>query len=206
MEGTNELTISFYLELFFGVRKYIVSGMRFSPGWVLVVLVGFVFSFGQSASGIKAYNKVTISVPDVLQAEQWYQSRLGFHRLAYSDFVPSINARLLLMGIANTTVQIEFIQTLGPQSGGFFRPDPPYHYSTFGVSQFSFIVDKLESTIQQLIPFGVQVLWCLSNDLTGHRMFFIKDLNLNILQFIDDCPCTGPGCCPPIPEVCPKKF
>lgn len=168
--------------------------------WVFTCLLVVGTFANDNVLSLLAINKATISVPNIDRTEKWYATVLGFSTVSKGD-VPQIGGKLLLMEVENTTIQIEFIEPYNPV-GGFFRPDPPKHYGTYGMSQFSFFVQNLDLAVQTLQKQDVPILWCFRNKLTSRRMAFFKDLYQNILQIIQVCSCEG-DCCPPLPTDCP---
>jgi catechol 2,3-dioxygenase-like lactoylglutathione lyase family enzyme len=125
-------------------------------------------------------NAVTISVPELDLAVRWYSEKLGFRevqRKSYPEFKTSL-AFLELNGY-----RVELIED-GSSQPGVRRADPPAHTAIQGISQFSFFTTDLNGVRSELIRRGTPITWEFENAELGLKFLFIRDLNGNLIQYI----------------------
>jgi catechol 2,3-dioxygenase-like lactoylglutathione lyase family enzyme len=125
-------------------------------------------------------NAVTISVPELDLAVRWYSEKLGFRevqRKSYPEFKTSL-AFLELNGY-----QVELIED-GSSQVGARRADPPAHTAVQGISQFSFLTTNLDGVRGELLRRNIPVVWEFENAELGVKFLFIRDLNSNLIQYI----------------------
>lgn len=123
---------------------------------------------------------VTMSVPELDPAVRWYSEKLGFQeiqRKSYPEFKTSL-AFLELNGY-----RVELIED-GNSQPGVRRTDPPGHTAIQGISQFSFLTTDLAGVRSELVCRGVSITWEFENAELGVKFLFIRDLNGNLIQYI----------------------
>jgi catechol 2,3-dioxygenase-like lactoylglutathione lyase family enzyme len=123
---------------------------------------------------------VTMSVPDLDLAVRWYSEKLGFRevqRKSYPEFKTSL-AFLELNGY-----RVELIEA-GDSQPSVKRADPPAHTAMHGISQFSFLTTDLDGVRNELVRRGVSITWEFENAELGVKFLFIRDLNGNLIQYI----------------------
>jgi catechol 2,3-dioxygenase-like lactoylglutathione lyase family enzyme len=123
---------------------------------------------------------ITMSVPDLDPAVRWYSEKLGFRevqRKSYPEFKTSL-AFLELNGY-----RVELIED-GNSQPSPKRADPPAHTALQGISQFSFLTTDLGGVRNELVRRGVSIAWEFENVELGVKFLFIRDLNGNLIQYI----------------------
>lgn len=150
------------------------------------MLLPFVFLFvsgvvsQSNPLGIERYCQVSMSVPNLNATISWYQDILGFSLLFYQNF-PQYGTSLAILDINGT--RLELIQD-DSATYGILRNDPPKHTRVFGVSQFSFVVADIQSTMKTLSAKNIPTEFFFKNDDLQLYFVFIRDLNGNLVQFI----------------------
>jgi catechol 2,3-dioxygenase-like lactoylglutathione lyase family enzyme len=123
---------------------------------------------------------ITMSVPNLDLAVRWYSGKLGFRevqRKSYPEFKTSL-AFLELNGY-----RVELIED-GNSQPSIKRANPPAHTAIQGISQFSFLTTDLGGVRNELIRRGVSIAWEFENAELGMKFLFIRDLNGNLIQYI----------------------
>ncbi len=136
--------------------------------------------YKQAAVNLFEPHAVTLSVPDIEEAVQWYSGKLGFQEVQRKEY-PEFNLSLVFLELND--FQIELIRD-GHASPGISRPDPPQHTSTFGISQITFRTSDLDTLKTALESRDVPIVWEFENLELGGRFIFIRDLNGNLIQFL----------------------
>jgi catechol 2,3-dioxygenase-like lactoylglutathione lyase family enzyme len=125
-------------------------------------------------------NAVTMSVPELDLAVRWYSEKLGFRevqRKSYPEF------KTLLAFLELNGYRVELIED-GSSQAGARRADPPAHTAIQGISQFSFLTTDLDGVRGELVRRDVPIVWEFENAELGVKFLFIRDLNSNLIQYI----------------------
>ncbi len=130
-------------------------------------------------SSFKPYS-VTLSVADIQASANWYVEKLGFKVMQHKSY-PEFNTTLIFT--EKNDFCVELIKD-GSAVSGVQRSDPPAHTSIHGVSQFAFETDDVITLKQELIERGVPIIWEFENKELGGRFIFIRDLEGNLIQFL----------------------
>jgi catechol 2,3-dioxygenase-like lactoylglutathione lyase family enzyme len=138
------------------------------------------FCVGLNPLGIERYAQVTMSVPNLNNTISWYENVLGFELYFYQS-LPQYQTALAILNLNGT--HLELIQD-EQASGGYFRVDPPNHTRILGVTQFSFVVPDILATIEVLEKKNITTEFFFKNDVLQLYFVFIRDLNGNLIQFI----------------------
>lgn len=125
-------------------------------------------------------HSVTISVADVEASAQWYREKLGLEEVQRKTY-PEFNTSLVFL--EHNGYRVELIQD-GNATTGDPRPDPPGHTASYGISQFAFRTEDLESIKIELENRQVPIVWEFENEALGAKFLFIRDLDENLIQFI----------------------
>ncbi|MCC5647526.1 VOC family protein [Nostoc sp. CHAB 5824] len=130
-------------------------------------------------SSFKPYS-VTLSVADIEASANWYVEKLGF-KIIQDKSYPEFNTALIFT--EKNGFRVELIKD-GRAVSGVQRSNPPVHTSIHGVSQFAFETDDVNKLKQELIERGVPITWEFENEELGVRFIFIRDLEGNLIQFL----------------------
>ncbi|HAJ59327.1 MAG TPA: hypothetical protein DCP31_08705 [Cyanobacteria bacterium UBA8543] len=123
---------------------------------------------------------VTISVPNLDEAANWYSERLGFREVQRKDY-PELQTSLAFLELNG--YRIELIENDNAQPN-VARPAPPRHTAIYGMSQFSFLTRDLRAVRAELLQRNVPIISEFENSDLGVSTLFIRDLNGNLIQFI----------------------
>jgi catechol 2,3-dioxygenase-like lactoylglutathione lyase family enzyme len=132
-----------------------------------------------SLSSIVPY-AVTMSVQDIDASARWYVEKLGFREVQRKNY-PEFKTSLVFLELNG--YRVELIQD-GNATSGATRPDPPAHTATYGISQFAFRTTDLSQVRAELVQRSVPIVWEFENSDLGARFLFIRDVNGNLIQFL----------------------
>lgn len=123
---------------------------------------------------------VTMSVPELDPAVRWYSEKLGFQEIQRKNY-PEFKTSLAFLEL--NAYRVELIED-GNSQPGARRADPPGHTAIQGISQFSFLTTDLAGVRTELVRRGVPITWEFENAELGVKFLFIRDLNGNLIQYI----------------------
>lgn len=130
-------------------------------------------------SNIRPY-AVTISVPNLSAAANWYSEKLDFREVKRKRY-PELQTSLAFLELND--YRIELIEDSNAQPN-MARSDPPQHAAIYGLSQFSFLTNDLMTVRAELMQRDVPIVSEFENTELGLRTLFIRDLDNNLIQFI----------------------
>ncbi len=123
---------------------------------------------------------VTMSVPNIEVAAQWYDEILGF-KVESTKSYPEYKTRLAFLRREN--FRIELIEDANAKPGPM-RADAPAHTAVHGVSQFMFETQDIAQVKTQLKIKQVPMHFEFENAELGIKIVFIRDPNANLITFV----------------------
>ena len=121
---------------------------------------------------------VCIAVKNLDTSIEWYCQVLGFNVLQQKNF-PELSARMVYL--ESQGVEIELVESKNIKS--FERSAPPIaHLGIQGISQLSFRVNDLSTTMEQLKGFAIDILFGpVDAQELKLKAIFIRDNEGNII-------------------------
>jgi methylmalonyl-CoA/ethylmalonyl-CoA epimerase len=132
-----------------------------------------------SALDIKPY-AITLSVPNIEEAAQWYVRVLGF-KLDQSKNYPEFKTRLAFL--VREGFRVELIEDANAKPGPV-RADAPAHTSIHCYSQFMFQTRDIDVIKRHMRSQQVPIHFEFENAELGIKIFFIRDPNQNLITFV----------------------
>jgi methylmalonyl-CoA/ethylmalonyl-CoA epimerase len=130
-------------------------------------------------SSLRPY-AVTLSIADLEALANWYVTKLGFAVVQRKSY-PEFNTAVVFL--EKNGFRVELIKD-GKAVTGVHRQDPPAHTAVHGISQFAFETADVAALKQELRERGVPITWEFANDELGVSFLFIRDLEGNLIQFL----------------------
>ena len=137
-----------------------------------------VFSFQDGNFPVTNGSFYAISVSDLDQAVDWYSKHLGFKVVSKGGNAERSGALLVRDGATLELASFKQAQSLEALQAGLES------YHIYGIFKIGFSTDHLDQTYQALKSQGVEIFFEIVEGANGLRMFGIKDLDGNIIQFV----------------------
>jgi methylmalonyl-CoA/ethylmalonyl-CoA epimerase len=123
---------------------------------------------------------ITLSVPSVEAAAAWYERVLEF-KIEKTKSYPEFGTKLAFLKRGD--FRVELIEDAKAKPG-LARADAPAHTAWHGYSQFMFQTKNLAAIKQRMQAQKVPIHFEFENAELGVRFFFIRDLNQNLITFV----------------------
>lgn len=121
---------------------------------------------------LRPYN-ISVSVPDLDAAINWYRDKLNFQLESRVRFSPEVEIAMIELN----GFRIEFLQVANSNKLDALHRDPPEHLRVLGIKNIVFLVDNLSVADAELKAKGVKLLW-------ESRSF--KEANAKVTMFRDN--------------------
>lgn len=123
-----------------------------------------------------------IAVSDLDAGIDWYRRVLGFQSYQRHNY-PEYGVRVVYLRLRD--IELELVETADPKPCQ--RGDPPAgHVALRGISQLSFRVADMESTVKQLRSLDVAIDFGPVNAPEFNlKACFIRDYDENLIEFIE---------------------
>lgn len=121
---------------------------------------------------LRPYN-ISVSVPNLDEAINWYRDKLGFKLESRVRFSPEVEIAMIELN----GFRIEFLQVANSRKLDALHRDPPEHLRILGIKNIVFLVDDLSVADAELKAKGVKLLW-------ESRSF--KEANAKVTMFRDN--------------------
>ena len=125
-----------------------------------------------------------ISVPNLEDAVQWYQEKLGFHILKQFD-IAELKMRGVFLGVNG--IQLEIVERAESQPNPASPSSAADQLLLQGIKYIAFAVNDVDSVAANLKQHGVEIAWEPSTfEHLKFRFCHVKDNNGNLIKIVQE--------------------